>query len=142
MKVNDFIVKYGEATYVRQKELRRAWDKAHPGRKKKANYEQGHKDGEYYQKTLKYRASGVNGKRNKIRGNHRHAWSEFKKIIAPGSQLHHQWLPGTAEYSGVALVEADMHLHGIIDVIRILEGKITLFTEEEIKGQSDKIKWQ
>ncbi len=141
MKANDFIAEYGEEAYVRQKELRRAWDEAHPGRKKKANYEQGHKDGKYYRKTLKYRATGVNGERNKIRGNHRHAWLEFKKIIAPNSQFHHQWLPGSAEYSGLALVEADQHLHGIIDVIQILKGEITLFTEEEIRVQSEG-RWQ
>lgn len=38
------------------------------------------------------------------------------------------------EYDGVALVEADRYQHGIIDVIQILKGKITLLTEKEIKN--------
>ena len=33
------------------------------------------------------------------------------------------------------VVEKDQHIHGFIDVIQILEGEITLFTEEEIKNR-------
>jgi len=32
----------------------------------------------------------------------------------------------------LALVEKDQHMRGIIDVIEVLEGKITLLTEEAI----------
>lgn len=44
---------------------------------------------------------------------------------------------GTAKYTDVALVESNPHQYGYIDVIQILEGKITLLTEKEIlKGGS------
>jgi hypothetical protein len=66
---------------------------------------------------------------------HGYYWRPYKNIIAPGSQLHHNWIPGTADYTGLALVEADQHMRGFIEVIQILEGKITLFTEKEIREQ-------
>ena len=65
-----------------------------------------------------------------IRSKHSRRWRKFKTLIAPGSELHHEWIPETAEYRGVALVEADQHRRGIIDVIQILEGEITLFSME------------
>ena len=36
------------------------------------------------------------------------------------------------------MVEADAHQYGIIDVIEILDGKITLLTEEEVKAKNKK----
>ena len=77
---------------------------------------------------------GIPHEKELIRQKHSRKWTLYKKIIAPESQQHHQWLPGTADYIGVALVEKDQHMHGYIDVIQILEGEITLFTEEEIRG--------
>jgi hypothetical protein len=50
-------------------------------------------------------------------------------------ELHHQWIPETADYTGLALVEAKPHKHGIIDVIQILEGAITVFSEKELREQ-------
>ena len=38
-------------------------------------------------------------------------------------------------YRGLALVEADQHTHGFIDVIKILDGEITIFTEAELRGE-------
>ena len=48
-------------------------------------------------------------------------------------------VPKTARYMGVALVERNLHRHGIIRVIEILEGQITLLTEEETKLDSVKV---
>ena len=71
---------------------------------------------------------------------HGNLWRKYKNIIAPESQIHHEWIPGTANYRGVALVEADQHMHGIVDVIEILEGKITLLTEDKVKEKGGKSK--
>ena len=65
-------------------------------------------------------------------------WRQYKRIIAPGSQLHHQWIPKTSDYTGLALVEVNPHKYGIINVIEILDGEITLFTEKEIQEQEIK----
>ena len=91
------------------------------------------KGGKYYEKKLKYNRTGLRAERHKIRTIHAHNWKPYKDIIAPNSQIHHSWQPGTAEYSGVALVEKDAHQHGIIDVIEILEGAITVFIEKELQ---------
>jgi hypothetical protein len=99
------------------------------------NEEQFRKGGKYYEKWLELDRTGLRGERNKVRGRHQKRWRDYKKIIAPGSQLHHQWQPGTAEYDGVALVERDQHMHGIIKVIQILKGVITVFTEKEIREE-------
>lgn len=86
-------------------------------------------------KTLEYARSCLRGERNKIRHKHERKWRRYKKIMAPDSQVHHQWIPEMAEYIRVALVEADALTHGIIDVIKIIVGKITFFTKKEIREQ-------
>ena len=45
---------------------------------------------------------------------------------------------GTARYMGIALVEKNAHRHGIVNVIEILEGQLTLLTEEETGGEKKK----
>lgn len=77
---------------------------------------------------------GIPHEKELVRQKHGNLYRPYKKIIAPESQLHHQWVPGTAEYTGVALVEAKPHQYGYIDVIQILEGEITLLTEEAIRN--------
>jgi hypothetical protein len=84
---------------------------------------------------MQYRQAGIQGEREKTRCKHGNAWRPYKRIVAPDSQLHHQWRPMTAEWDGLALVEKHQHIHGFIDVIDILEGKITLLTEKEIYEQ-------
>ena len=76
-----------------------------------------------------------------IRWKHGKYYAPYKKIIDTENltQLHHEWIPGTADYRGTALVEADSHMHGFIDVIQILEGEITLLTEAAI-GSEDQYK--
>ena len=128
----------GRVAYKRG-EREKIWRKNNPDKVKaqhvKNHPEQSRKGGKYYDKHLEYRRTGLQGERNRIRKKHRRFYYPFKQIIAPASQLHHQWVPSTADYSAVALVETDRHMHGSIDVIRILEGQITLFTEAEIASQ-------
>lgn len=148
MKKEEIIERYGEEEYNRQLEQKRAYREAHKeeanARNKKyaeehpeqviaKGQEQCRKGGKYYDKTLEDNRTGLRGQRNHVRERHRRQYRPFKNIIAPDSQLHHEWVPETAEYRGVALVEADQHMHGIVDVIEILDGKITLLTEEEVK---------
>ena len=148
----DYIAKYGEEAYERKLERSRVWHKAHREKVKKqirewerktpekvkagnrrTNREKNRKNGKFYEKILEYKRTGIQGEKNKIRHRHKHGYAPFKRIIAPDSRIHHEWIPTTAHYRGVALVEAKPHRYGIIDVIEILDGEITLLTEEEDK---------
>lgn len=151
MKKEDYIRKYGEAAYKKKLEQTRAWHRNNIEKGKETGAawykdnlkkvaiscaEQYHKGGKYYGKRLIKEQTGLRGERNKVRKKHARFYLSYKQIIDPLglSQLHHQWLPKTADYKGVALVEAYQHQYGYIDVIQILEGEITLFTEAEIRG--------
>jgi cell division inhibitor SulA len=80
--------------------------------------------------------------KNRVREKDAIFYRRFKNIIAPTSQLHHEWANnGTAEYTGVALVEADQHVHGFVDVIHVLRGGIILFTEASLQGRPEAIQW-
>jgi hypothetical protein len=131
MGKEEFIKRYGEEAYEKKLEQNRQRTLNNPDIVRNQNRKQCRKSGEFYLKTRKYQTTHLQGKRNKVRNNHRWMWGRYKKLIAPGSQIHHEWVTGTAEYKGVALVEKDPHIHGIIDVIQILEGKITLFSEKK-----------
>ena len=117
----------------RAKEYDRKWREAHPEEVKAKCQETSRKGGKYYEKRLKYNTTGLPHERNLVRGKHNRRYRPYKQIIAPDSELHHEWIPNTANYRGVALVEKEPHQYGIIDVIQILEGEIRLFTEAEIK---------
>ena len=133
-----FIQKYGEKEYQkyleRNNEACRKWREVNHEQVEMNGKEQNCKGGKYYEKTKEYNRTGLRRERNIIRGKHQRKWKLYKDFIAPDSQLHHQWLPETADYRGVALVEANQHMRGIIDVIQILEGEITLFTEAEVSA--------
>ena len=148
MRKEMFIARYGQEEYEKKLEHTRQWrvnnpDKMRESRRnwylenpekawehsRKQNEEHARKGGKYYLKRQLYDSTALRGERNVIRANHRRNWRKYKKLIAPGSQIHHAWREGTAEYEGVALVEKDAHQYGIIDVIVILEGKITLLFE-------------
>lgn len=150
MKKEEFIKRYGEERYAKHLELvqtwkeenpdkiaweSREWRKANPECCLKYNRDQCRKGGKRYQKALIYNRTGLQGERRAIRHKHQDKWKRYKNLIAPSSQIHHSWLPGTVDYSGVALVEAEAHMHGIIKVIKILDGEIRLFTEKEIREQ-------
>lgn len=126
----DYIAKYGKGAYAKLLSQSRKWRVEYPESSKEIS----NKGGKYYERTLKYNRTGLRGERRKIRTIHSHKWLLYKRIIAPNSQIHHQWRPQSAEYDGLALVEADQHMFGFIDVIQVLEGEITLFTEEEIRS--------
>ena len=105
----------------------------HPEAEKARSHEKGRRGGKYYDKQLEYQHTGLQGDKNRIRVKHANQYKPYKDIIAPESQIHHEWVPDTSEYRGVALVEKDAHMHGFVDVIEILDGSITLLTEEEVK---------
>jgi hypothetical protein len=86
--------------------------------------------------------TGIPELKNKVRTKDADFYRQFKNMIAPASQLHHEWLNnGTAEYSGLALVDPDQHMRGIIDVIYTLRGEITFFTEASLQGREEAIQW-
>ena len=116
------------------KGIRRTWYKNHTKRAQITDRERHRKGGKYYERTREYDRTELRHIRNLIRGKHQFHYRPYKRIIAPNSHLHHQWIPDTANYTGVALVEKNQHQHGYIDVIQILEGRITLFSESEIVG--------
>lgn len=144
----DYIVKHGEEAYEERLAQKRAshkvhkeednardkkWREEHPEEVIAASQEACRKGGSRYKKTLKYQTMGLRGERNRIRVKHAKQYKPYKCIIAPNSQLHHQWRSQSASYSGLALVEKDRHRHGFIDVIKILKGEITVFTEEKLR---------
>ena len=133
MKKEEFIKKYGEAAYSRKLACGRSWADSHPEQRQANSQESSRKSGRNYEKKVRYDYTGLQGERNCVRRGHRKRWQLYKQIIAPDSQLHHEWVPRTAEYNGLALVEKDQHQHGAIDVIEILDGEITVFTEQELQ---------
>lgn len=165
MKKEEFIERRGEAAWERKREKSRVWykqnreqiikrsrtwQKQHPKQSRETsriwrkrnpikitekNRKANRKGGPYYAKKLKAEQTGLRGERNKIRNRDAMKYRPYKLIIAPASQIHHQWQPKTSKYSGVALVEKEQHQYGIIDVIQILDGDITLLTEKEIREQ-------
>ena len=134
MNKADFIKEYGEEAYVKQQEQTRVWRMLHPTRIHANSQEQNCKGGKRYRKRLIYNRTGLRGKRGGVRRKHRKIYCPYKNVIDPKglTQIHHQWIPSTADYTGVALVEKDQHMHGFIDIIQILEGEITLLVEAEI----------
>ncbi len=148
MDKEERITRYGEAAYQKKLAQNRAWYKAHkeeanattkkyykehPEKAAARDHDRSRKDGKYYEKALDYQRTGIPGEKKRIRSKHRYKYKQYKDIIAPDSQLHHEWIPQTSEYRGVALVEANPHRYGIIDVIEILDGRITLLTEEQVR---------
>jgi hypothetical protein len=125
--------KYREGHKVENNASDKKYREEHPEKVKAHNHEQNRKGGRRYDKKLEYNKTGIPGDKHKIRTKHANKYKPYKMIIAPESQIHHEWIPKTSEYRGVALVEADQHMHGFVDVIEILDGKITLLTEEQIK---------
>lgn len=150
MKRKERIAKYGEDAYAkvlvqerkrywenREKVLdsRREWRDEYPEESSKGSRNQSRKGGKYYAHAQVYESTGLRAERRRIRGGHARKWRQFKNLIAPESQVHHEWIPDTSNYNGVALVEKNQHMHGYIDVIKVLEGKITLLSEKEIRGR-------
>ena len=128
--------KYGEDAYEKMLEDSRQWKLKNPEKvredSRKQNEKHSRKNGKYYLKKQKYNNTGIQGERHRIRIKHGNMWGKYKRILAPASQIHHEWIPGTSRYQGVALVEKKAHQHGLIRVIHVLDGNITLSVEEEL----------
>lgn len=131
MKKKDHIKKYGKEAYDLMRKQSREWHHEHQDRARAFNRECNRKGGKYYEKALAYQNTGLLRERRSVRARGRHHFGKLKRFFAQESQIHHQWIPGTAEYTGMALVEKNQHMHGIIDVICVLDGEITLLTEEQ-----------
>jgi hypothetical protein len=140
-----FIRRYGVVAYKKKLESNSAWKRGNPNsirrhdktwrdsnpdRVEAKDHERNRKGGKYYEEKVSYMKTGVPGERHRIRTIDARRWRKYKKIIAPESQVHHEWISGTSRYRGIALVERNAHQRGIIDVIRVLHGKITLLIEE------------
>jgi hypothetical protein len=138
MQKEEYIEKYGEKAYnkmvVASTASARVWRAKNPEGVLRRSRQFSRKGGKYYKKRMLYNRTGLQGERNSVRNKHQKKYRTYKRIIAPWSRIHHERIPETAEYRGVALVEADQHMHGIVDVIEILEGEITIATEEEIRN--------
>ena len=152
MNKEEFIKRYGKVAHEKWRQQSKDWKKQHreehngfnrkcctanPEKVKMHNQEHSRKGGKYYEKFLEYCHTGLQGERNKIRAKHTKQYRNTKQAT-PNSVLHHEWIPGTANYRGLALVEKVPHQHGIIKVIKVLEGEITLFTEKERIGEKGK----
>ena len=133
MEKEEYIKRYGKAAYEKMQQQCQEWKRDHPEKVKASGKEQCRKGGKHYKQFIKHRSIGIPHERGLVRMKHGHLYRPYKKIIAPDSVLHHQWQVGTANYDGVALVEKQQHQHGYIDVVQILEGEITLFTEAEVR---------
>lgn len=132
-EINVAAKKYREKHKEEVKVADKKYKEAHSEKVIVNNQEHGRKGGKHYDQALVYKRTGLQGARNKVRSKHAREYKPYKDIIAPDSQIHHEWLPDSSEYTGVALVEANPHRYGIIDVIIILDGKITILTEEEVR---------
>jgi len=135
MNKEERINRYGAAAYEKLLEQNSAWKAANPDKVKAHNQEHGRKGGKHYERTLKYNSTGLPHERYLVRLKHWGEYHLYQHAVGPQghTQIHHEWIPGTADFRGIALVDAGAHRHGIIKVIEVLEGEITLFTEKEIK---------
>lgn len=140
MKKKEFVKRYGQEGYDKHLKQKIEWKKQNPEIVKRLANEQNRKGGIYYEYKLEYDRTGLRGERNRIRVKHANQYGQYKKIVAPESQIHHQWIWGTSNYTGVALVEKDQHMHGYIDVIQILDGEITLFAEKDLMREQNENK--
>jgi hypothetical protein len=143
MKKEKCIERYGEDEYERRLTMSREWNREHP-EEHQAGRERWEK--EHPEKVAEYKRrhhkTGIQGLKNKVRTKDADFYRRFKKVIAPTSQLHHEWSNnGTAEYTGVALVEADQHMYGFVEVIHVVRGEISLFTEASLQGREETTEW-
>lgn len=133
MQKEEIIKRRGKNEYERRLAKAREWNESHRVRVGELSRERSCKGGKRYEKKLKAEQTGLRGERNRIRNRDAQKYRPYKVIIAHESQIHHEWIPGTSDYNGVALVGKEQHQHGFVNVIQILEGNITLFTEQAIR---------
>ena len=66
----------------------------------------------------------IQEERNRIRHEHYRRWKNYGKEFFQNVDIHHVWIEGTADYTGVAFVEREAHRRGIIRVVSIIRGKV------------------
>lgn len=134
MKKEEIIKQYGIEEYQRQlednKERTATWSRNNIKKVEEAKRERMNKGGKYYQNILKYNRSGIQKSRRKIRNRDARRWKKYKGNWLTETEIHHCWIPGTAQYNGIALVDKMEHQHRIINPIEILEGIIILMEAE------------
>ena len=99
----------------------------------------------------RYHNNPLHRERHKVRNRDRSKYRPYKRIIDPEGLtcIHHNWIPGTAEYTGKAIVEKDLHqkAHDFVKPILILDDHIELMKDDlsflgdrvkEIKDKKDK----
>ena len=71
------------------------------------------------------------GDRQCVRVAHGRKYRPIKKILDPDGRtcLHYDWVDGTAAYSGVAIVDKDVHekYHELVPPLYLKDGKIVLY---------------
>ena len=103
----------------------KGWYKGNP-EKVEENRKKQRKGGIYYEKKLRADQTGLRGERNRIRKKHAKRWRKYKGNWLTETQIHHEWIEGTAEYQGIAIVDKMEHQYGIINPIVILEGVVVI----------------
>lgn len=132
---SEYLKEYYIENAEKKKKRTMIWRKEHPEKAKENDREHNRKDGKYYDSHLKNNEIESHKERNKIR---QKDYRLYKNLITPAIEIHHEWILDTAKYRGVALVDKSKHRKGIIEIIKILKGEITLFTEIEIRNKNIK----
>ena len=132
----EYIARHGEDAWERHLGKKRTWKKAHPEQRWDIKYpekakalqrESCRKGGKHYEKRRERDKKGLRHERILIRNRHRKEFHEIKDTLAVEVELHHEWIGDTTEYRGMAFVEKVAHRNGIIDVILLLDGEITIY---------------
>jgi hypothetical protein len=130
---DDYIAQYGEEKYQQKLICAGKWRERNRDKIEAERAGRYRKGGKHYADIVAYFSKGLPRERKNVRSKHQSRWRPYKLIVAPESVLHHQWRRDSAGYDCVALVEKKQHQYGIIEVIKVLEGRVTLFTEKAIR---------
>ena len=99
----------------KQKENNREWQQSKKGKDWQKVFNKEYYHTGYYQ-------TGVQGEKVKIRQcDWRNPQYQWLKRNLGDVHIHHEWVPGNAEYVFSALVDASEHMHDIINPIIFLE---------------------
>lgn len=140
MKKQEMIDRYGEEWYNEHRlEPAKKWVREH--REEHAEYNRKYRQ-EHREEKIKYQKKywgakadpdSIPHKRQLIRARDnrrynpiRQFWSHLK------TDIHHEWIPDTADYMFIALVERSKHQYGIIDPICILEGEVAVNLDADL----------
>ena len=120
---------YRKVHVEKYKGYKKHWALRNPDKIKQTRNNQCRKTGLFYERNLIKEHTGLRGARNKIRSKHANVWRKYKGNWLIETQIHHEWIEGTAGYRGIAIVDKMEHQYGIINPIKILEGEITLLCD-------------